>query len=145
MFAQKGLIRALRGGALLGGVMAMSRQSPIWKRCDCNVRESSVPFLPDTVLPMSFSLQSQNSTYQNISPNVENNFQLSILFYYTNLYIFPRGSGYTMLKLKWVPFFLASGYTSFTKLVSSFKVASILKIATSSNQPTCKILYVYQI
>lgn len=32
-----------------------------------------------------------------------------------------------MLKLKWVPFFLASGYTSFTRLVSSFKVASILK------------------
>lgn len=25
MFAQKGLIRVLRGGALLGGVMAMSR------------------------------------------------------------------------------------------------------------------------
>lgn len=32
-----------------------------------------------------------------------------------------------MLKLKWVPFFLASGYTSFTRLVSSFRVASILK------------------
>lgn len=44
----------------------------------------------------------------------------------TNLYILLLGSGKTMAKLKWVPFFLASGYTSLTKPVSSFRVASIL-------------------
>lgn len=45
----------------------------------------------------------------------------------THLYVFPLGPGKTMAKLKWVPFFLASGYTSLTKPVSSFRVASILQ------------------
>ena len=50
------------GGARFGGVIAMSRESPIWNFCDCRVMESSVPFLPDMVLPISFTLQERRST-----------------------------------------------------------------------------------
>ncbi|TNN65285.1 hypothetical protein EYF80_024439 [Liparis tanakae] len=39
-----------------------------------------------------------------------------------DLYTFPLGSGKTMAKLKWVPFFLASGYTSFTRLLAGGNV-----------------------
>lgn len=81
--AQYGLMRLDGGGARFGGVIAISKQSPIWNFWDCNVMESSVPFLPDMVLPISFTLRTgeerQGSYQRQISLDVQNIFKYRLM------------------------------------------------------------------
>lgn len=76
----------------------MSRKSPMTNFLLARLTPSSCPLCPAHVVPISLSL-----------------------------YTGALGSGYTIAKSKNVPFRRASGFTSLTRLVSSFSVASSLQ------------------